>query len=429
METDQLLPKPLTPVSRREVLQKNDDNIIHHTRRRLIAGAATLALVCTVHSVHRQRGRHINFNPTEQLSALQHLTEESLLGRASPTATKIDGVPSRHPKGRVKVISDKRHHHNENGEGIFHCTSRVMIMRHCDKEVKVKRHGEEHTTDMRDKHGDRHCSAKGKERSKYIATLFVDPDDYEQLVEDKGSKAGKHTAVDDGIPPVPMIKSSLGKVSSSAAKEKPQFPTPHKLYALSSKRIRDGKPHKTHDNFREIETITPLSDKFHLDVDERFGVEDEGDLASDFFEILSKSVTANVDRMSMMEKSQHAADSSLSPAGGDDVASLCNNGMTVVNWKHSRIPVLAQALGCGTNEGCPKKYKGKDFDTLWVLTFQYSMLVDGNDDSDVDASLLELESLSKTLSLRGPHERRLSRGNWKITAELVNEGFEPKLSH
>ena len=167
-----------------------------------------------------------------------------------------------------------------------------------------------------------------------------------------------------------------------------------------------------------------------MDVDERFGVEDEGDLASDFFEILSKSVTANVDRMSMMEKSQHAADSSLSPAGGDDVASLCNNGMTVINWKHSRIPMLAQALGCGTNEGCPKKYKGKDFDTLWVLTFQYSMLVDGNDDSDVDASLLELESLSKTSSsLRGPHERRLSRGNWKITAELVNEGFEPKLSH
>ncbi|KAL3810675.1 hypothetical protein ACHAXA_003279 [Cyclostephanos tholiformis] len=41
---------------------------------------------------------------------------------------------------------------------------------------------------------------------------------------------------------------------------------------------------------REVETITPLSNKFRLDVDERFGVGDEGDLARDYFVELGDSV-------------------------------------------------------------------------------------------------------------------------------------------
>lgn len=265
----------------------------------------------------------------------------------------------------------------------------------------------------RDKHGGRHCSAKGKARSEYIATLFVDPDDYQQLVEDNGKE------VADGIPPVPMIKSSLRKVSSAAAKKKPQFPSPLKLYALSPARPA-GKPSKYHENFREIETITPLSNKFHLDVDERFGVNEEGDLATHFFENLSKSVTENVEMMMRTSKNNTAV-------GGEI---LCNNGMTVVNWKHSRIPMLARALGCGNDEGCPRKYNGHDFDTMWLLTFQYTLILEKHLDLDVDASLVALEALSKSSqnsSLR--HHRKKSQssghGNWKITAELINEGFEP----
>ena len=296
-----------------------------------------------------------------------------------------------------------------------------MIMRHCDKEVKVRVHGKNVKMDTQDKHGDRHCSPKGKERSQYISSLFVDPDDYEQLVEDNAKE------VNDGIPPVPMIKSSLSKVSSAAAKKKPQFPTPHHLYALSSTRPKGKSTRriKDHENFREIETITPLSKKFHLDVDDRFGVNEEGDLASDFFENLSKSVTENIGLQMM---SQKASDS---PSGGSEIAQLCNNGMTVVNWKHSRIPILANALGCGKNEGCPKKYKGSDFDTMWLLTFQYSMLLDdGVEDLDVDASLLSLESLSKSSgsgTLRHHKKKEHGGGHWKITAELVNEGFDPNL--
>ena len=294
-----------------------------------------------------------------------------------------------------------------------HLFSQVMIMRHCDKDVKRKKHGKLVTTDMRDKKGVRHCSARGKERSEYIATLFVDPNDYQKLVKNK--------EVEDGIPPVPMIRSSLAKVSKSAASKKPQFPTPHKLYALSAARGKHG----NHANFREIETITPLSDKFHLEMDDRFGVYEEGDLAADFFEHLSTSVTGDVNhRMG----SPHASDSASSTEGSD-VPSLCDNGMTVVNWKHSRIPALARALGCGKEEGCPKKYKGHDFDTMWLLTFQYTLLlVRGVGEMNVEASFLALESLSKEsqdTSLRHTKEKHRGEGKWKITAELVNEGFDP----
>jgi hypothetical protein len=299
-----------------------------------------------------------------------------------------------------------------------------MIMRHCDKEVEVKVHGKKRTMDTVDGHGRRHCSPKGRERSEYIATLFVDPDDYQDLVE----KSGLQREVEDGIPPVPMIKSSLSG-NHHAAKEKPQFPTPDKLYALAKERQMDErKPSKGHENWREIETITPLSKKFHLDVDDRFGVGDEGELASDFFESLSQSVTESVGKMMLTSSAN-----STEQESARERYNLCDDGMAVVNWKHSRIPTLAQALGCGKNEGCPAKYKGSDFDTMWLLTFQYSLELEGLKDAadlDVRSSFLSLESLSK--SSWGNHralrhrskEIKHSGGRWKVSAELVNEGFD-----
>lgn len=426
-EIDRLLP---SPVSDRKVYYNNYDN---QSRRRshFIAGAAILALLFSVHSIlpsgnvhrsnHPHKGKNKSFEPKEQLSALQRLTEKSLAGVLPAVTSNITpGLKSSyhsHPKGKLDVLVDEDHTHNHIGSEVYHCTSQVMIMRHCDKEVKVTHHGKEHTTDKRDKNGDRHCSSKGKHRSKYIATLFIEPGDYQELL------AHDRKEFSDGIPPLPMIKSSLSKVSSEAASKKPQFPSPIKLYALSSKRLKN-KPSKEHANFREIETITPLSKKFHLDVDERFGVEEEGDLASDFFESLSRSVTENIN---LMMGTSNSTDSSSSSAESE-ILQLCNHGMTVVNWKHSRIPILAQALGCGKNEGCPKRYKGRDFDTVWLLTFQYSLLLGGNNDLDVDSSVLALESLSKSAQRSFRHHKKKARpfggGSWKITSELVKEGFD-----
>ena len=324
---------------------------------------------------------------------------------------------SHHPKGKVHELHGG--HHKE--DNVFHCTSQVMIMRHCEKIPLEKKHG-----DTIDKHGNRHCSAKGLDRSKYIATLFVDPSEYQDLVEEDNNNP-----TEDGIPPVPFIKSNgfEGKVSSPSSKQKPQFPTPLKLYALSAGRPRGSKQKIHHENFREIETITPLSDKFNLKVDERYGINQENELAADFFASLTDSVSKNVQNMKMGVNDKHS--------------NMCHSGMTIVNWKHSRIPILANALGCGKNEGCPKKYKGKDFDTMWLLTFQYSLLLDGEEDNadiedEVETSLLDVTMVSKSLEAEeegssNNNLRRMERkkrkkhhgdGKWIISAELVNEGFE-----
>lgn len=145
-----------------------------------------------------------------------------------------------------------------------------------------------------------------------------------------------------------------------------------------------------------------MATKFQLDVDARYGVKDEGDLAYDFFHTLSNSVAESVDNaLSTIDMSNTME----SPTTGE-MRSMCNNGLVVVNWKHSRIPNLSAALGCGKEEGCPKKYHSQDFDTIWLLTFQYSVSVEESH------SLGYLKNSPITL-----------RGDWKISNELVNEGF------
>lgn len=387
----------------------------HRRRRRFVMAGATI-LAGTTFALSQLSGQfpllpgNGQFNPKDQRSALQILTENALSSSILPNAT----FRSVHPWGKVQVIDGKKNHKNEEDRGVFRCTSQVMIMRHCDKEVKVGKR----TTDMRDKHGDRHCSAKGKARSEYIATLFVDQNNYHDLLDGAGYK------INDGIPPVPMVKSTFFKVHSAAASKKPQFPAPLKLYALSPRRPAD-KPSKEHSNYREIETITPLSNKFHLDVDERFGVEEEGQLASDFFRNLSDSVTQSL-------KMKSTPNFTVEGLG----KSLCDGGLSVVNWKHSRIPILARALGCGSGDGCPRKYKSDDFDTMWLLTFQYTLLLrevnptflDGIDPSlDLESlsasSISQEDSFSLRRQLKG-EEHTSHFGSWRVTATLVNEGFE-----
>jgi len=231
---------------------------------------------------------------------------------------------------------------------------------------------------------------------------------------------------------------------------KPLFPSPLKLYALSTKRDK-------HKNYREVETVEPLANKFHLDVDDRFGVKEEGDLATDFFNLLADSVVENVGGKVLGfldENNNNGGGGSGESNGGfvnvnrvedvlentaqqlqqqqqqqqgrgmsnEKVLELCNDGMTVVNWKHSRIPKLANALGCGKTEGCPKKYRKSDFDTVWLLTFEYSLMDGGS------GALEGLEEDSER-RLRQKNEKMekthpLFRGDWKISARVMNEGFD-----
>jgi len=126
--------------------------------------------------------------------------------------------------------------------------------------------------------------------------------------------------------------------------------------------------------------------------------------------------------------------------------------MTVVNWKHSRIPELARALGCGSAQGCPRKYDSEDFDTVWLITFQYTLMLGSTrlpggepESSSMPESLGSIlypsssaSSGSSSIGIRpggggggGGGGRALrsrssgSFGTWKIEAKMVNEGFYP----
>ncbi len=97
------------------------------------------------------------------------------------------------------------------------------------------------------------------------------------------------------------------------------------------------------------------------------------------------------------------------PHAAEESRDICNNGMVLVNWKHSRIPSLSAALGCGKEEGCPKKYHSKDFDTVWLLTFEYEM----GSGSTHTHSRHHLKNSPISVE-----------GGWKVSAQLVNEGFD-----
>jgi hypothetical protein len=512
-ETDRLLPHPFSPpdivASSRNVI-RDDDGACNpvagavRRRRRLVAYVIGVVAVIVGFTValgvaydgrgdgrgggRRDGGDDVDEYdlPDAQRHELQMFTENALLSiLPNDTLARIyrqgADIAYHHPTGKIHEVtksSGHRHDDIDDRSDVFRCTSQVMIMRHCDKEVSTRVGGHEVTTDAHDSRGNRHCSATGKARSEYIATLFVDPDDYEELVAGGGKDDHRHhagkksTRRDDDayVPSVPMVKSTLSRVSKVASSRKPQFPTPLKLYALAPERDGGGRHGKVHENYREVETITPLSRKFRLDVDDRYGVGDEGELAKDYFADLGGSVTEKY-RVRMIGM----AGNNVKTKRGDDAdgdggrsgmegEALCDRGMTVVNWKHSRIPELARALGCGIEQGCPKKYDSKDFDTMWLLTFQYSLVLGGMGDSSSSSSsgrekggviddgpespvssLLAAFFESKSSSSGGARRRgggggrALFRagesgdggrrnnniGTWKIKAEMVNEGFYP----
>lgn len=143
-----------------------------------------------------------------------------------------------------------------------------------------------------------------------------------------------------------------------------RWPLPKKMYAMSK-----GRPGVHHLNYREIETLSPLEEKSGVDINTKFTAGLERDLATDFFSQLGKG-------------------------------KLCG-ATTIVNWKHSRIPSAAMALGCGKAQGCPRKYKQKEFDKMWQIEYKYFP-----DKSD----------------------KRSSDGHWTVSGSVVSQGFHPSSS-
>jgi hypothetical protein len=88
---------------------------------------------------------------------------------------------------------------------------------------------------------------------------------------------------------------------------------------------------------------------------------------------------------------------------------------------------LAKAFGCGKRQGCHKRWKGRDVNSMWLLTFHYSVITG---DVEVESSTLDLESLL-ALQLVSHHKKRAAKhealatrsGTWEVTGELVHAGF------
>lgn len=426
-EIDQLLPTPT------DTRQHYHYSLQQNRHRLIVYGASFFALFSAIyfcmvrpfkHKYHQTRER--SYKPSEQLRVLNYLTQSSLgdiLIDLPPNKASNGGNTASKQNNQDVLLSIDSTHFSSNNIDTYECSSQVMIMRHCEKDVKTRdKNGRIRIHDRRDIFGDGHCSPKGTERSAYIATLFVENDEFLSLLN--GTKATVDKLSDDGVPPIPAVNASDSPADASVIK--PQFPSPLKLYALNEARYNKN-PMKEHKNFREVETVTPLADKFNLVVDESFGVNEEGDLANDFFTSLSDSVKINIDRI------LHRTNVSREGESQDDMKKLrlCQNGMTVINWKHSLIPNLARALGCGKKVGCPSKYHSHDFDTVWVITYEFSLPLASVKPPNSPISPVGNVSTGSSKPSNHKH-RRLSHLEptetntltWKISAQTVKEGFD-----
>jgi hypothetical protein len=145
------------------------------------------------------------------------------------------------------------------------------------------------------------------------------------------------------------------------------WPTPSHLYAMSAQR-------PNHETYRQVETLTPLSKQIHVPINSHYQVGHAPYFADAFFRLLVSG-------------------------------KLCNK-LTVISWKHSDIPNMAQALGCGHDEGCPEKYPHDDFDQIWVIRHAYNAL-----------------SVKKA----GRSLKQQNSGTWTVQGHVTKAGFTPQL--
>ncbi len=124
-------------------------------------------------------------------------------------------------------------------------------------------------------------------------------------------------------------------ISTLFGNDDERWPAPSRLYALNP----GSRANKDVQNWREVETIMPLSKKLNLTIDSSYNLKDVNDFAHHIFGLLLSG-------------------------------EICGN-IALVSWKHDDLPKLAQRLGCGPKEGCPLTYDDMDFDSVWEIQYTY----------------------------------------------------------
>ena len=135
-----------------------------------------------------------------------------------------------------------------------------------------------------------HCGYMGNLRSEYIATLFGD--------------SGR-------------------------------WPEPSYIFAMKA-----AERHNQYvKNWREIETVIPLSKKFNVDIDDSYGYPEKKKFEKHLFKMLM-------------------------------TGELCGK-VAVISWKHHDMPHFAHTMGCGPENGCPMMYGENDYESVWQLSYSY----------------------------------------------------------
>mmetsp|Transcript_20553 Transcript_20553/g.30878 ORF Transcript_20553/g.30878 Transcript_20553/m.30878 type:complete len:207 (-) Transcript_20553:126-746(-) len=151
-----------------------------------------------------------------------------------------------------------------------------MILRHCEAGAARE-----------------HCGYMGNLRSEYISTLFGDSPDHRWP-------------------------------------SRPSF-----IYAMAA-----GERHNDFvQNWREIETVKPLSEKSNVTIDKNFGFPEKKAFVKHLYQMLEEG-------------------------------KFCNK-IAVISWKHHDIPNFSHSLGCGPEDGCPMKFGENDYEAVWELTYSY----------------------------------------------------------
>ena len=195
------------------------------------------------------------------------------------------------------------------------CHGTVIIIRHCEK------------GSIRE-----HCNTIGFERAEYISSLF-------------------------------------------GSEPEARWPAPSYLFALAP-----GERHNTYvNNWREVETIQPLSDKIGVPIYTSFGMDHKKDFAKHLFQMLRSG-------------------------------EMCGK-VALVSWKHEDIPHLARSLGCGPDDGCPKSWASdNDFDSTWQVLYSYHKQMYPN---------FAIEVKKNKHKVWGQHPQ------WWISGHIQKEGFDP----
>lgn len=114
-----------------------------------------------------------------------------------------------------------------------------------------------------------------------------------------------------------------------------RYPAPSYIYALAA-----GERHKSFvRNWREIETVQPLADKLHMEINTTYGFPEKLLLADDLYSLLR-------------------------------TGEMCGK-VAILSWKHHDVPDFSHEMGCGPKQGCPLTFEEDDYDSIWQVKYVY----------------------------------------------------------